>query len=98
MPGTDGLEVCRRLKADPATAAIPVIFVTAQTDPVDETRALELGGVDFITKPVKPVNPALVRAREDPADLEGAKRAAARAGVPRRLDRRGQTVASNILP
>ncbi|MDD3518491.1 MAG: diguanylate cyclase [Chromatiales bacterium] len=60
MPGMDGLEVCRSLKADPATADIPVIFVTAQSDPADETRALEAGGVDFITKPV---NPAVVRAR-----------------------------------
>lgn len=60
MPGMDGLEVCRRLKADAATADIPVIFVTAQEDPADETRALEAGGVDFI---IKPVNRAVVRAR-----------------------------------
>ncbi|MBN8442166.1 MAG: diguanylate cyclase [Thauera sp.] len=60
MPGMDGHEVCRRLKADRDTADIPVIFVTAQSDPADETRALEAGGVDFITKPA---NPAVVRAR-----------------------------------
>jgi diguanylate cyclase (GGDEF)-like protein len=60
MPEMDGLEVCRRLKAESATADIPVIFVTAQEDPADETRALEAGGVDFI---VKPVNRAVVRAR-----------------------------------
>jgi len=60
MPEMDGLEVCRRLKADASTADIPVIFVTAQEDPADETRALEAGGVDFI---VKPVNRAVVRAR-----------------------------------
>lgn len=60
MPGMDGLEVCRRLRADPATADLPVIFVTAQSDPADETAALDAGGVDFITKPV---NPAVVRAR-----------------------------------
>lgn len=60
MPGMSGHEVCRRLKADPQTADIPVIFVTAQMDPQDETHALEIGGVDFITKPV---NPAVVRAR-----------------------------------
>jgi signal transduction histidine kinase len=60
MPGLDGLETCRRLKADPATRDIPVIFVTAQSDPADETRALEAGGVDFIAKPV---TPAVVRAR-----------------------------------
>jgi diguanylate cyclase (GGDEF)-like protein len=60
MPGMDGHEVCRRLKADPATQDIPVIFVTAQDDPEDETRGLELGAVDFIAKPI---NPAIVRAR-----------------------------------
>ncbi len=60
MPGMDGLEVCRRLKADSATADIPVIFVTAQEDPADETRALGAGGVDFI---IKPINRAVVRAR-----------------------------------
>ena len=60
MPEMDGLEVCRHLKANPLTAGIPVIFITAQTEPADETRALEAGAVDFITKPV---NPAVVRAR-----------------------------------
>lgn len=60
MPGMGGMEVCRRIKADPTTASVPVIFVTAQDDPADETRGLEAGAVDFITKPV---NPAVVRAR-----------------------------------
>lgn len=60
MPGMDGIEVCRRLKADPTLADIPVIFVTACSEPADETGALEAGGVDFIAKPV---NPAVVRAR-----------------------------------
>ena len=60
MPGMDGLAVCQQLKADPVLANIPVIFVTACMDPADETRALEAGGVDFITKPV---NPMVVRAR-----------------------------------
>lgn len=60
MSGMDGIETCRRLKAESTLADIPIIFVTALTDPIDETRALEAGGVDFI---VKPVNPAVVRAR-----------------------------------
>lgn len=60
MPGMDGIEVCRRLKADPSLADIPVIFVTARSEPADETGALTAGGVDFIAKPV---NPAVVRAR-----------------------------------
>ena len=60
MPGIDGHEVCRRLKADLATCDIPVIFVTAHSDEAAETLGLALGAVDFISKPV---NPAIVRAR-----------------------------------
>lgn len=54
MPGMDGYEVCRRLKADPATADIPVIFVTAEMSQEGEKRGLELGAVDYITKPISP--------------------------------------------
>ena len=60
MPGLDGHEVCRRLQADPATRDIPVIFVTAHNDEAAETLGLELGAVDFISKPI---NPKIVRAR-----------------------------------
>lgn len=60
MPGMDGHEVCRRLKADAATRDIPVIFVTAHNDEAAETQGLALGAVDFISKPI---NPAIVRAR-----------------------------------
>jgi putative two-component system response regulator len=60
MPGMDGFEVCRRLKVGARTHAIPVIFVTALTDPEEERRGFEAGGVDFI---VKPVRPQIVRAR-----------------------------------
>lgn len=60
MPEMDGHEVCRRLKADAHTKEVPIIFVTAQNDPHDEALGLELGAVDFITKPV---NAAVVRAR-----------------------------------
>ena len=60
MPGMDGHEVCRRLRADEATRHIPVMFVTAHTDVAEETRGFELGAVDFIGKPV---NPVTVRAR-----------------------------------
>lgn len=60
MPGTDGYEVCRRLKGDYNTARIPVIFVTAMNEIGDETRGFELGAVDYIAKPV---SPTLVRAR-----------------------------------
>jgi phosphoserine phosphatase RsbU/P len=51
MPGMDGLEVCRRLKADPDTSEIPVIFLTAKTDAVDEVKGFEVGAVDYIHKP-----------------------------------------------
>ena len=60
MPGMDGLETCQRLKEDDDTADIPVIFVTSQNSPEEETHGLEVGAVDFISKPV---NPAVVRAR-----------------------------------
>ena len=60
MEGMDGYEVCRRLKSDVRTAPIPVIFVTTLSQTEDETMGLELGAVDYITKPI---NPAIVRAR-----------------------------------
>ena len=60
MPGMSGYEVCASLKAEPGTAAIPVIFVTALTDTADELEGFEAGAVDYITKPV---SPPIVRAR-----------------------------------
>lgn len=52
MPGMSGYDVCRALKADPATAGIPVIFVTAMSEVADEQLGLALGAVDYITKPI----------------------------------------------
>lgn len=52
MPGIDGFETCRRLKANPATQDIPIIFLTAVTDNVDKVKGLNLGAVDYITKPL----------------------------------------------
>ena len=54
MPGMDGYEVCRRLKAEPATRDIPVIFLTAKSGVEDERTGLDLGAVDYITKPISP--------------------------------------------
>ena len=51
MPGMDGYEVCRRLKADERTAKIPVIFLTALTEIENKTKGFQLGAVDYITKP-----------------------------------------------
>ena len=60
MPGMDGYEVCSRLKSDPATREIPVIFLTGQTAAEDETRGFEVGAVDYVHKPF---SPAVVKAR-----------------------------------
>lgn len=53
MPGVDGFETCRRLKAEPSTQDIPVIFMTALSDTVDKVKGFQLGAVDYITKPVQ---------------------------------------------
>ena len=60
MPEMDGYEVCRRLKANPMTREIPVIFLTAQTESEDETRGFQVGAVDYVHKPF---SPAVVKAR-----------------------------------
>ncbi len=60
MPGLTGHDTCQALKQNPATAHIPVIFVTALSDVDDEARGFELGAVDYITKPV---SPPIVKAR-----------------------------------
>jgi len=52
MPGIDGFETCRRLKADPTVAHVPVIFLTSLTDMDDKIQGFEAGGVDYITKPL----------------------------------------------
>ena len=76
MPDLDGYEVCRRLKADPTTADIPVIFVTANHAPEDEAYGLSLGAVDYV---VKPVSPAVARARvKNHLELRAAREALAR--------------------
>ena len=60
MPGMNGYEVCQKLKQNPRTRNIPVIFITARNEEEEETRGFDLGAVDYI---IKPFSPAIVRAR-----------------------------------
>ena len=60
MPEMDGFSVCGRIKENPETSGIPIIFVTAMDDGINEEHGLEVGAVDYISKPI---NPAVVRAR-----------------------------------
>ncbi len=60
MPGMDGYEVCNLLKGDPLTRAIPVIFITALNHDEDEGKGLEMGAIDYVSKPI---NPPIFRAR-----------------------------------
>jgi diguanylate cyclase (GGDEF)-like protein len=55
LPGTTGLDLCRRLKSDPATIHIPVVFLTSASDPAIKSAALDLGAIDYVTKPFDPV-------------------------------------------
>ena len=73
LPEIDGLEVCRRLRGDAATAAVPIIMLTAKTDEVDRIVGLELGADDYVAKPFSPkelvarVRAVLRRSRPDTA-------------------------------
>ncbi len=60
MPQMDGYEVCRRIKQDPKTSAIPILFISALNSPEDESKGLRLGAIDYITKPF---NPSIVKTR-----------------------------------
>lgn len=75
LPGMDGFEVCRRLRKDPGTNAVPVIMLTARIGEDDRVRGLDLGADDYITKPFSPKEAlARVRAvlrRSDRADAPG---------------------------
>jgi two-component system alkaline phosphatase synthesis response regulator PhoP len=54
MPGTDGLELCKKLRSHPDTAKIPVMFLTARTGEIDQILGLELGADDYVLKPISP--------------------------------------------
>ncbi|GGO89250.1 DNA-binding response regulator [Marinobacterium nitratireducens] len=77
MPGMDGFEVCRRLKAIPSLIHVPVIFMTGLSETEHIVRAFEVGGIDYITKPIRHEE-LLVRMR---AHLHTAQRAASAHGV-----------------
>lgn len=62
LPGMDGIEVCRRIKAHPGLAEVPVLFLTANDDVADKVRALDAGAVDYVTKPIQPAE-VLARVR-----------------------------------
>lgn len=53
LPGMDGYEVCSRLKSDPHMATVPIIFISARDDTFDKVKGLELGAVDYVTKPIR---------------------------------------------
>jgi two-component system alkaline phosphatase synthesis response regulator PhoP len=84
MPVLDGFETCKRLKSDPRTSAVPVLFLTASSSEVDEVLGLELGAVDYIQKPISPRKlVARVKAalrRSSPSQDEGAEPPVIRAG------------------
>lgn len=79
MPGMDGIEVCRRFKADPATQSIPIIFITAKAESDDILTGFETGAVDYVTKPFRipellarvHVHVALHRAKQEIHTLRG---------------------------
>ncbi len=72
LPGRNGLDVCRSMRADPRTSSVPIIMLTARTDETDRIVGLELGGDDYVTKPFSPkelvarIGAVLRRARREP--------------------------------
>jgi two-component system phosphate regulon response regulator PhoB len=72
LPGMDGIEICKRLKIEPKTAAIPILMLTAKAEEVDRVVGLELGAEDYVTKPFSPrelvlrVKSILRRAKGEP--------------------------------
>ena len=73
MPGLDGWRVAEELLEDPATSSIPIVFLTARAELRDRARGLDLGGLDYVTKPFNPVELAPL-IRELIARVEGGER------------------------
>lgn len=95
MPGLDGFETCRRIKADPDLASLPVIFMTGLADTGDVVRGLEAGGVDYVTKPIV-VDELLARVRVHLENARVARRARSALDVTGRfliaVDRDGRLI------
>ena len=72
IPGRDGLALCRQLKADAVTAAVPIIFVTSKGGAEDEEAGFQTGGVDYVAKPNQPA--PLARTGADTHRAEAGKR------------------------
>jgi DNA-binding response OmpR family regulator len=77
MPKISGFEVCKRLKADPATRGVAVLMITALDQPSDVERAVDAGTDDFLTKPINQIDllhriRALLASRQNPSELERA--------------------------
>ena len=99
LPEINGLEVCKMLRRDPATAGIPIIMLTAKAAELDRIVGLELGAEDYITKPFSPrelvlrAKKVLQRGRATPAEAEGLKFGDLLINVPRHLvKRRGRQI------
>jgi DNA-binding response OmpR family regulator len=98
LPEMDGLEVCRRLRSDVGTAAVPIIMLTAKADEVDRVVGLEMGADDYVTKPFSPKElVARVRAVLRRARPAGAARRLVAGALAVDLDRHLATVAGAPL-
>jgi diguanylate cyclase (GGDEF)-like protein len=109
MPDIDGFEVCRRLKSDPATAQIPIVFLTGASSTDEKLRGLEQGAVDYVTKPFEPAElrarvrislrtKALVDMLSRTAMLDGLTGLFNRAYFDRRLDQNLSLLARGGMP
>ena len=83
MPGWSGFETCQRIKAHPVGQAIPVIFMTGLSDTTDVVTGFEVGGVDYVVKPIR-IEEVLARLNAHVRNARAAREALAQASVPKR--------------
>ncbi|MEI6350745.1 MAG: response regulator transcription factor [Verrucomicrobiota bacterium] len=103
LPLLSGLEVCKLLKADPATAAIPIIMLTAKAEEIDRILGLELGADDYVTKPFSPRELVLrvksvLRRNQKPGETSGALRAGSIEIDPERYEVRARGKVVDLTP